>query len=361
MFKKQIVAGVLGVILLLCTGLFLHRPGKKNETVDNAPLVQTSAVHKISAPPITTGRADPKQIAAQAAAPAAQESLAPPEDPAEFEKWAAGSLRAKKGALIHDKGQQAALIQLRKYLQDKYPQEWAPKLERILRDAFPEFAGQILDTFQRMDHYNEWLEQSKPDLATLPEEEIKQLLWQKRRSLFGEDAAQIWTVDSEIEEMRDTIDILKEAYHIPLEDKLHVFANAIKETDQDSTDFMIQNKKYALAAAFLNMDSVQVELAQMNPAERSEVLRRIRKSMGIDDQEVERLDKIDAQRDLQWQTGMAYMTEREQLTRQYQGAELEEQLQTLRQKHFMDQAATIAAEESADFFRFKRRRVYGRN
>ena len=49
----------------------------------------------------------------------------------------------------------------------------------------------------------------------------------------------------------------------------------------------------------------------------------IRREMGFTQEEVERMEEVDAYREKRWENGLAYMEERDGLVRQYEGEELE--------------------------------------
>lgn len=113
---------------------------------------------------------------------------------------------------------------------------------------------------------------------------------------------------------------------------------------------------------FLRLEPVQARLAAMPAEERRAALADIRRRMGYSEEEIARKAADDAHRDARWENGHAYMKARaELLSRHAQGEALEAELRALREQHFGHEAPTIAREEDAGFFRFQRRRVYGRN
>ena len=294
-------------------------------------------------------------------APAGERLRDPPADWDEFEAWAAEDLRAEFSQTILNKGTQASLMELRRFLKERYPQDWETKLRDLLHKAFPDLADQVFDTFSKMDAYKEWLETNKADLATMQGEEITDVLRQRRRELFGEDATEIWKSQFGAEYVRDIVDILEESDEIPIEDKLEVFKGAIDESELDAIRALIPDGRQVMLGPFLDMESVQDELRRMSPDERAESLRRIRRSMGMNERDMERMEKLDAENEQRWHKGLQYMAEREELTGDYEGARLEEELRFLRERYFGNQARVIQAEEASGFFRYDRRRVYGRN
>jgi hypothetical protein len=374
--KRRLVAiagAAVAVALVSLAGVLLHRSGDR-EIAEPGPEEagrEIAARELEGAPRVERPAAGGAQR--EVRVEPGREPPAPPGDPAEFrdwmksqdwadfEAWAAESLRAQFGDGIAETRNQVSLLELRRFLKENFPEDWDTKLSGLLRRAFPDAADQVLDTFSRMDRYDEWLEESKFDLAGMQREEIEEALWEKREEIFGDDAEEIWASDSESEHFRDLMEILDEASDIPLDDRLRLFRSAVEETDRSGGGPLMQDKRHVMTLAFLNLDSVQDELRQMSPEERAETLRHIRSSMGIDEAAIEALEKLDAERESRWQNGLRYMEEREDLVRDYEGAALEEELRFLRARYFGDEAGTIEAEEASGFFRYRRPRVYGRN
>jgi transcriptional regulator of met regulon len=375
---KRTLAAIAGtavaVALLLLVGVFFHLSDDR-ETAESAAAGSGRKVadrEDREAGPSAEARADRGEQREVPGTPGG-EPQGPPGDPAEFrewmksrdwaefEAWAAEDLRAQFGETIEETRNQIALLELRRFLKENFPEDWETKLEDLLYRAFPDAAGRILTTFGRMDSYDEWLVENKFDLAALQEEEIREALWQKREEIFGEDASEIWGADSESAHLRDLLEILEEADDIPLKDRVRLFRSAADESGPAGADPLLQDKSHIMTLAFLSSESVQAELRQMSTDERAESLRQIRRSMGIDEESIEVLEQLDAERERRWQNGLRYMEERNELAEDYEGAALEEELHFLRERYFGDDAKTIEAEETSGFFRFERRRVYGRN
>lgn len=372
--KSVTIAGAaVAAALLALAGVLLHLSGDR-EAVESRPEQGRREIADrvgATAPGIedrTTGEDQREPWVAPRSEP-----QGPPGDPAEFrdwmksrdwaefQAWAANSLREQFGRTISDPANQVSLLELRRFLQENFPEDWDGRLDDLLHEAFPDAADEILDTFAKMDGYEAWLEESKSDLAVMQVEEIEEALWEKRREIFGEGAAEIWEDDSDSGLLRDLLEILDEADDIPLEDRLRLFGTAVGESDPDESNPLLRDKRHVMALAFLNMESVQDELGRMSPEERAESLRHIRESMGFDEEAIEGMEELDAERERRWQNGLRYMEERDDLARDYEGAALEEELRFLRERYFGDAAETIAAEEASGFFRYRRRRIYGRN
>ena len=373
--KTAMVAGAaVAVALLSLAGVLLHlsvgRETAVSETQEREPKI---AEREHAARPGAEGRAVGEEHREIRGAPGGEPRV-PPGDPAEFRDWmksqdwaefaawAADSLRTQFGRTISETASQLSLLELRRFLKENFPEDWDTKLDDLLRRAFPDDADQILATFRKMDRYDEWLEDRKFDLAAMRNEEIRDALWEKREEIFGEEAAQeIWAPDSESRQLRDLMEILDEADDIPLDDRIELFRSGVAEFDPGGADPLLQDRNHVMTSAFLNMESVQDELRQMGPEERAETLRHIRRSMGIGEEAIEELEKVDEERERRWQNGLRYMDERDDLARDYEGAALDEELRFLRERYFGDEAKTIEAEEASGFFRYRRERIYGRN
>lgn len=355
----KIMGAAAGVVVLSMTGVFFFLSDDTG-TVKSKPAGggQQAIQEEDSAARGATARtAEAEPIMAQA-----RDRLQdPPGAWAAFEAWAAEDLRAQFGQTILNKGTQVSLMELRQFLKERYPRNWEAKLRDLLHEAFPDLADQVLETFDKMDAYNEWLEMNKPNLARMQGEDIKEVLWQRRRDLFGEDATEVWASQFGTEYVRDMMDIMEESDEIPIEDKLEVFKSAIDDTELGAVRGLVADSRQIMLGPFLEMQSVQSELGQMSPRERAESLRYLRRSMGVDEQETERMEKLDAAREQEWRRGLQYMAERDEITEAYEGARLEQELRFLRERYFEDRAKMMEAEEASGFFRYNRRRVYGRN
>ncbi len=112
---------------------------------------------------------------------------------------------------------------------------------------------------------------------------------------------------------------------------------------------------------FLDLGSVQKDLGAMAPEQRAESLRTIRQEMGLDEEALKRWEELDQRRDVRWEMGSQYMSEREALAREYSGPELEAKLKELRARYFTEEADILAEEEASGFFRFTRPRRWGRD
>ncbi|HOM27995.1 MAG TPA: hypothetical protein PLS81_00870 [Deltaproteobacteria bacterium] len=275
-------------------------------------------------------------------------------------------LRKYYGPTISKKSTQASLFFLRNQLAG-LGKGGAPGLfERILKRAFPANAKDILETIAKLDLYEKWLVDNRRMLLSLPPEQRLEVLWRKRTELFGPEAREMFSgemlaVEARTARVRETLDALDEAADTPMDDRLELYEDVLRQTYENTPEAFILQQKELLARVFFSIDSVQDELRRMDPVARQQEINRIRRKMGMSEEEIAARTKRDQDRELRWQIGLRYMEEREALESRYTGAELEERLKALRQEYFDDEATTIELEEQQGFFRFKRPRIYGRN
>lgn len=263
------------------------------------------------------------------------------------------------GKTIHHKHTQVMLIEkLMSYLMKMYPDDWVVYLYAMLREIFPGMENEIFDTFEKLHKYNSWLKENQNDLAQLSSKDKRNALWEKRYEIFGQDADQVWEAEKRVEPIYTALDTIQES-DMPFNEKLSLYKDSIKEAYKNNTDQFVARKQQELMNSFLDVESVQKDLALMTPEERKENLKELRKAMGLDNEALKRWDELDQLRDQRWDAGMQYMQQRAELEKQYKGAELEKQLDSLRIKYFGDEAETIKNEEESGYFRFTQPRKYG--
>lgn len=347
--KPKLLLLIFAVLLALYGGVFLltsdkskkeeKKTGKKEKIVKEVKKINYKTVKK----PIIISKEQLKKAL---------------EDTDEFISVSIDSLRKKFGKSISDIREQIKLIRFRDFVKKSYPEKWKTVFKSIILKAFPDDAKSIFNIIERMDQYNEWLATSE-NFRGMSYGEIKKTLSSIRLGFFGNDANIIWGEESKIETIRDTIAILDRSSD-SLNDKLLIFKDTI---DNEYTDDrkMLVSRKYNLATAFFNMGSVQSELQNMGDKERYQTLASIRKKIGYSDKEVEIMEKRDRKRDIRWQNGLMYMKERSLLEKNYSGDELSGKITALQKKHFGYEAKTISTEEKSGFFRYNRKRIFGRN
>lgn len=271
-------------------------------------------------------------------------------------------LRTKYGSHIVGTALQVEVIaNLMDLLQKLYPGDWESRLIRILAAAFPQQAAELLDRYDALRDYNAWLKDGLPQL-TFPDHASRQrALWEKRISVFGDAAYEIWAQELREEKLAATLKDLN-ASTAPLQEKADTYISSLRETYGDA--IIGQNAPHLTQnmTRFLKLDSVQRDLRSMPVEQRKESLREFRREMGLDAPAIQRWDQLDTERDNSRSIGSTYMTERSQLEKQYQGAALEQQLVQLQNRLFGEaEAQFIRNEEASGHFRYNTAQTLGVN
>jgi len=305
-----------------------------------------------------TATASAPAVRAAAGSPASG-SAPLPSDLAELVTY----LRTRFGKNIASRYVQIQMLEkLMRHFQAKNSAGWQAELLAAIRAAFPERYAEIAATLQHRLDYEAWLKRNDERLRGLGERERREALWEERRRLFGEDAAgEIWASDRKGKAVTDALAAIDVQPDATVGDRLAQYKESLQETHQEDTETFLQNHRQEAVNRFLALESVQRELSSLAPAARSAVLRDLRKGLGFDDAALGRWDTLDHERDRRWDVGLKYMAERAALAKQYSGDDLEAHLQELRARYFGAEAATIADEEAAGFFRFDRPRRHGLN
>lgn len=271
------------------------------------------------------------------------------------------SLREKFGPHINNKHAQIRMIeQIMAYMKSNHPGDWNDRLYVFLRELFPDLADALFEKFQQLVRYDDWLRDNRDTLLQLSDATRRQALWDARREAFGPDAEEIFAGAVRNEKVQDALAGLNDAENLRFDEKLSVFLDAVHEAYGDSADRFIQNRQTELMNRFVEVPAVQADLHAMSEAERSESLRQMRSAMGLDEAALARWDSLDRERDQAWGRGQNYMEERRRIESQYQGDEREQQMRELQDREFGEEAQIIRNEEEAGFYRYDRKRRYGR-
>ncbi|MDC0661489.1 hypothetical protein [Marinobacter sp. SS21] len=272
-------------------------------------------------------------------------------------------LQERYGATIeHGHSQVKAIEKLAGYLRSRYPDDWEERLRGMLSLAFPDRVDELMAMHSRMTGYSAWLESERQNLQALSPEDRLQLLWEMRRSFFGDAAEEIW---AETLRNQQVSDALTELGNLPpdsgFRDQTQHYLNALSSAYGAQTDTVMALRRQELADRFLSSDAVQARLHDMPAEQRREQLADFRRALGMDEDAVARWQALDAQRDRRRQIGMDYMSKRQQLQQQYSGAEFQSRLRNLQQNQFGAEAEIIRNEEQSGYYRFTEPQVYGLN
>lgn len=263
---------------------------------------------------------------------------------------------------------QITLKELRDDLVIDYPEQGLKVFEMILRKAFPNLADAILALLAKKDIYDTWLLGKMIELNKMDLEDQKEALWTKRYEIFGkEDAEQIWVLERDEKEEREeamntVLNMLNQSKDVAMHDRIYLLQSAYEENFFGTVEDLVLDSSGVLAQTIFSMDVVQEELAAMTPEDRQQEINSVRRQLGFEESQIEWLAQRDQERNKRWLNGHAYMEERAEIEKQYEGEELESNLNLLRERYFNDEATTIKKEEELiGFFRYTRERVYGRN
>lgn len=271
-------------------------------------------------------------------------------------------LRSRFSRSMGDKRIQIAFLdELLKYLKYAYPNDWKLRIYDALKAVFPELADQLFKLYTRLDEYNTWVLENRSSMTGMSNEERHDVLWDKRREIFGPEADEIWASEIQRRKIKDALDTIANSKGIPLSEKISEYQGAIQEAYGSEADNYIKKSRQELMDDFLEVESVQADLHSMSPEERKESLREIRKSMQMDKAALSRWDKLDQVRDSRWEKGQQYMIARERIVKNENASNQAQKLDDLRRQSFGPEADTIRNEEESGFFRFTEKRVYGMN
>ncbi len=275
-------------------------------------------------------------------------------------------LKVTYSKTIGEKNTQIKLLKVKNFILTLYPKDGEQLFYNILKMTFPKFADEIMTTLAQFEKYKLWLQDNEFELTKMADLEKQGKLWQKRKEVFGEDAMDIWSeevlgFDERRQDMHDTLSFLDNSQDTTINDKLEIYKNTLSETFEDSPEAYVLKTTDMLAKVFLGLDAVQQELKEMEPDQRQLEINHIRSEMGFSQDQIQNMEEMDKRKEQRWSNGLLYMEAREKINYEYEGQEREKQLNTLRKNYFKHEANTIALEEQDGFFRYERKRVYGRN
>lgn len=268
---------------------------------------------------------------------------------------------------VHEIPVQVSFLDLKRMLTEQYPNQADILFERILKLAFPELAESILTLLQKLETYENWYQDNLLTLSQLSHSGRYETIWNKRYAMFGELADQIWPTEqasdelqSQREQLQLTLQALNNDNVNSINEKLFILTATLNE-NSDQSAIAELSQQGTISNLFFGLSSVQKELKSMTHEQRQSSINDTRRAMGYSEADIEQLAQEDAKKEERWQNGYAYMNQRDELLAGSSNNVTENQLDELREQFFKQEAPTIAAEESAGFFRYERPRYYGRN
>ena len=263
--------------------------------------------------------------------------------------------------LHHPRIQLEAIESLIRFLKALYPDTWEQHVWEYLSAAFPDRAGELYANYRKLAAYREWIKKNVSMLTGLDRNRLDDLLMDKRKEFFGDDALKIWEMELKRKEVNTVLSDIQSADDLSFEQKTDFYRKQLDAIYGDTARAYVQSNQQSLMNQFLEVKSIQKDLHAMAREERKEQLAFLRKSMGLDEAAIERWDRLDDKRDERWEKGLAYMKARNQVLKKTPAAGREQILDQLRRDHFGPEAETVKQEEFAGFYRFNRDRIYGKN
>lgn len=270
-------------------------------------------------------------------------------------------LQERFGDRLHEpRAQIRALEKLMRYLQERYPGNWRERLRALLERAFPGLAAEMFARFEKLESHIRWLEDNQRSLGAMSAAQRREVLWAARYQAFGAEAEQIWAGERRAEQLGDSLAAL-DAGGGSVTEKLERYTAAIASVYGEEAPRMLVQRGPELLGRFLAVESVQQQLRALPAEERRTALRSVRAGLGLDEAALQRWDQLDASRDAAWSLGERYMAERAAILAVGAPESQAQQLDELRRRVFgAEEAAVLAGEEAAGFFRYGQPRRIGR-
>lgn len=272
----------------------------------------------------------------------------------------AGYFRQQFGARIQNPYWQLKMLEsLMLMLKQKYPDTWEEKLREILLLAFPELAEALLKKLTALNEYGEWLNSLKGNMTFADQAERRRAMWDKRVALFGDEAYVIWEAQFKDEQFSDRLAVIEQSSQ-GFAEKSQQYITSMK--DVFGANALQGGHSTQKMGRFLELPSIQADLALMSTSQRREELQSFRKAIGLDEAALTRWDALDNERDQVRVAGDRYMQQRAQLEQQYQGEALTQKLTQMQDQLFgPTEAKYIRNEELSGYYRFTHAQKYGFN
>lgn len=277
----------------------------------------------------------------------------------------AARLQEDYGDTISEPSTQAYLFIERENLADAHPRDGRALFDAAVAKAFPQLATAILELMAGMDTYHQWLADNELTLREMEPMQRRAAIWKTREEIFGALASAIWgeeetLVSKHSDAMSEALARLDQAHELTPEEVAHQITTTVEDLyGLEAAGQLVT--PHVLGQTLFSLDSVQADLEGLSPEARQKRIDALRRQLGYTEDQVRTLKQKDQQRNQRWQEGEAYMAQRQQLSQRYQGDQLEQALEDLREEHFGNASKTIAREEQDGFFRFQRPRRYGVN
>jgi hypothetical protein len=257
------------------------------------------------------------------------------------------------------KVQVQAIEEIQQLLKTQYPQNSQEKMGEAIRLVFPDNIEGLMKMSSKVARYDLWLKGTWATLLTKGKQEREGIIRGKRSEIFGPEADKIWPDKLKAETINQVLKGLNRVKGASLKQKLAFFHDTIQQEYASDSDAYIKEHQKDLLDSFFKLESVQSDLKRMQPQERRQNLMTIGQTFGMDGNTLAKWEALEKVRDQRWEKGALYMRDRQQVIDSVPQELREIILNELRQKYFGNEAATVAGEEKAGYFRFKVKRLYG--
>jgi len=245
--------------------------------------------------------------------------------------------------------------------QQLYPDHWKEEMLKFIRSQYPQLADALINKINALHEYKEWMASLEHSMDFTGADDRLRALWDKRLSLFGEEAYIIWEAAYKDQQFEQSMATLKNS-HAPFKQKVNEYKDIFTQVHGVDVSDGQQKHKTQIMTRFLSLKNIQSDLQAMPPEERKIQLRAFRESLGLDNAALNRWETLDAERDQQRAASEVYTTEKNKLQAELSGPALEQAIIQLQNKLFGEKEANfIRNEEASGFFRFEQEQQYGIN
>lgn len=277
-------------------------------------------------------------------------------------------MKERYGKKLSNKRLQIKLLGgLIRHLKKKHPYDWQQRIKVIIAAEFPEYSVELADKLEKLEEYNAYLREHREEFRALGPDAKKEKMLARGREIFGSEGDEIWERELQEGRIDDMIRRMDGNPALSLNDKLQSYNNLAKELYPEESDKSsgktgdeVMVRTYDFSNKFLSMVSVQSELSGMDPADRARFLKRMRVSMGFNDDVIKKMEDVDRLRDELWAGGNAYNNESNEISSRFNGEERDRRIDEARRKYFGRNADLIKYEEETfRFYRFTYPRRWG--
>ena len=234
-------------------------------------------------------------------------------------------------------------------------------LNEMARNAFPYHSEELLAYHRKFGAYRKWLKETSLQAKAVGNREARtREIWDRRIQMLGREITEDMYGDEL--QLRKANQAIASAVQKTgtLEERLADFQAGINKStgEKNARDFLVR-ERHRLAHEFLSRDQVQEQLRALEEDKRREYVAKIRRTMGFGENEIDKMARVDREREEESRNMQQYGNEYAALKKQYQGGgpEFDNRLKAIREKTFgKERASVIEREEKTGYYRFKEQR-----